>query len=315
MAASLAKVDLQSDVFIAKLRQSISNSLVRLEDFVFGTNKYTQICSPGSVDQSTRTVHGPYYRAVDVILTRMEDTVFNTNKYASSLSHKNDEGLQMKSHVATVTENQSCTTENLIDISSVSTVVSPMHQNRSKISDSTAVLIPNNTLNEDTSDNHSTDIITKSNPDPGQSEFTHNVDVISEVVNDKSKANIANSTVTSSSVIDPITKPTNTDSVKRPHWRSVLSLFLCRMMLPVIGAIIILQLFIAGGLVNKNDHMMQLIIIIESCAPPAPMVIVSLNQLELSRTASAIAYLYLFTYVASILTMTFWMTVAMSLVY
>ncbi len=69
------------------------------------------------------------------------------------------------------------------------------------------------------------------------------------------------------------------------------------------------------GLIDKSQRLMLLIIMLESCAPSAQVLIVALNQLGIASAASSMSYMYVYLYGASIFTVTLWTTVAMSLYY
>ena len=104
---------------------------------------------------------------------------------------------------------------------------------------------------------------------------------------------------------------------KPPHLRSVAALFICRMILPPLFVLLFIQLAIAIGLLrgDDSDKLLRLVVFLESSAPPAQILIVSLNQLTLPRVAGGMAYLYIFMYSFSILTITFWTTIAIYTIY
>lgn len=74
-------------------------------------------------------------------------------------------------------------------------------------------------------------------------------------------------------------------------------------------------LFISMGLIAKSQRLMLLIIILESASPSAQVLIVTLNQLGITTAASSMSYMYVFLYATSILTVTLWTAVAMSVYY
>ena len=77
----------------------------------------------------------------------------------------------------------------------------------------------------------------------------------------------------------------------------------------------LMQFCVQNGFVAKEDRLLQLVICIEAAAPSAQLIIVSLNQLGLQTIASQVAYLYVFLYLFSILTITIFTSVAMFLIY
>lgn len=102
---------------------------------------------------------------------------------------------------------------------------------------------------------------------------------------------------------------------QRPSWRAVVVFLLCRLILPPLIFIPILSVCLQANIVSHEEKLMQLILVVESATASAQMIVVCLNQIGLSQMASKISYLYVFQYSASVFTMTFWVTVAMSMVY
>lgn len=74
-------------------------------------------------------------------------------------------------------------------------------------------------------------------------------------------------------------------------------------------------IFLSIGLISSSQRLMLLIIILESASPSAQVLIVTLNQLGITRAASSLSYMYVYLYGASIFTVTLWTAVAMSLYY
>ncbi len=66
---------------------------------------------------------------------------------------------------------------------------------------------------------------------------------------------------------------------------------------------------------SKEDRLLQLVIIIESACPSAQMVIVSLNALGFQLISSKIAYMYVFQYLACVVTITIVATCGLSFLY
>ena len=88
-----------------------------------------------------------------------------------------------------------------------------------------------------------------------------------------------------------------------------------RLFLVPIVMLLVIQLFSSMHLVAPNQKTLKLIVLIEAAAPSAQLVIVSLNALGKNEVASDMAYLYTIMYVLSILTITLWTTIGISLYY
>lgn len=89
----------------------------------------------------------------------------------------------------------------------------------------------------------------------------------------------------------------------------------CRLILPPLVMLIVNPIFISLGFISKDQRLMLLIIMLESCSPSAQVLIVALNQLGITSAASSMSYMYVFLYGTSIFTVTLWTTVAMSVYY
>ena len=110
--------------------------------------------------------------------------------------------------------------------------------------------------------------------------------------------------------------PPLVDIVPLPSWRSVTALILCRLVLPPLLVIYaLLPLALHFHILRMEDRLMQFIIAIESASSSAQVIIVSLNQLGLTKIASDMSYMYVFQFTSSIFTISFWATVAMSNIY
>jgi hypothetical protein len=103
--------------------------------------------------------------------------------------------------------------------------------------------------------------------------------------------------------------------VAKPHWRAVLAVLVCRSVVSGFAVIPLILLFLNAGFIDSKDRMLQLVIVLQAVAPPAQMVIVTLSQLSLPDIASAMAYIYIFQYLASVFTVTVWVTLALSIFY
>jgi len=119
------------------------------------------------------------------------------------------------------------------------------------------------------------------------------------VINNNNRKNISNDI------------PINTN----PGLRSIIAFLCCRLILPGVAIIPILRVFRNVGLIPTEKKLMFLVICIITSSPSAQMIVVCLNQLGLSELASKVSFLYLFQYSFSILTITAWCTVAMSIFY
>eukprot|EP01033_Poteriospumella_lacustris_P007112 gene7112-5118_t len=106
-----------------------------------------------------------------------------------------------------------------------------------------------------------------------------------------------------------------TPAKELPPLRSVLALIICRLFLPPLVMLMVNPIFISLGLISKDQRLMLLIIMLESCSPSAQVLIVALNQLGITSAASSMSYMYVFLYGTSIFTVTLWTTVAMSVYY
>ena len=101
---------------------------------------------------------------------------------------------------------------------------------------------------------------------------------------------------------------------EQPHWRANVALFICRLIIPGIVVFPILEMFVQGGWISQSERLLQFVIVLEAVAPPAQTIIVSLNQLGLLDIAGSMAYLYIFQYFATILTITAWVTFTLSVI-
>ena len=100
-----------------------------------------------------------------------------------------------------------------------------------------------------------------------------------------------------------------------PQPRSIATFLLCRLILPPLVMLPVLSLAVDAGIIAPTERMMQLVVCIESAAPSAQLIIVSLSQLGKPKLASQMAFLYLFQYLCTIFTVTAFTAVAMSQIY
>jgi predicted permease len=86
----------------------------------------------------------------------------------------------------------------------------------------------------------------------------------------------------------------------------------------ILSPLIILPIIVLSvriGVLSADDKMMQLMLLIESATPSAQVLIVCVNQLGTPDLAANLAYIFVFEYLFSILTITFWTTIAISTFY
>ena len=57
---------------------------------------------------------------------------------------------------------------------------------------------------------------------------------------------------------------------------------------------LLLELFLAIHLIQRDDRMLQFVIFIEAASPPAQLIIVSLNQLEIPDIAAGMCICILY---------------------
>lgn len=88
-----------------------------------------------------------------------------------------------------------------------------------------------------------------------------------------------------------------------------------RLILSPLVTLPIILLSVRIGVLSADDRMMQLLLLIESATPSAQVLIVCVNQLGTPDIAASLAYIFVFEYLASILTITFWTTIAISTFY
>jgi hypothetical protein len=89
-----------------------------------------------------------------------------------------------------------------------------------------------------------------------------------------------------------------------PQTRTVVAMVLCRLIISPLIILPIAHLCMKYNFVSKEDRSFLLIIVLESAAPSAQLMIVSLSQLGIVREASQLAYCYIFQYALSIITVT-----------
>ena len=118
----------------------------------------------------------------------------------------------------------------------------------------------------------------------------------------------ASSAVSSVCAVDSV-------AVTKPTRLQILCFVTCRLVVPPLIMLPVVLMSVRAGMIGSGDRLMQLIIIVEAASTSAQMNIVALNQIGLSDIATKLAYLFVFQYCSSILTMTMWSTIAISLFY
>jgi hypothetical protein len=91
--------------------------------------------------------------------------------------------------------------------------------------------------------------------------------------------------------------------------------YIHRLVIPPAIIIPLVLLSVKYGFMSQSHKLLQFLIIMESASPPAQMVIVSLSQIGADMLASRVAFTYVFVYMASIITVTFWASVGMYIIY
>jgi len=112
-----------------------------------------------------------------------------------------------------------------------------------------------------------------------------------------------------------VTNPQDTDAVLPPQRRTIVAMILCRLILAPAVMLPLCHYCVKSGWMSGKSRTGMLIVVLEAAAPSAQMMIVALSQLGLAKAASQIAYLYVFQYLSAILTITFWTTLTISLLY
>jgi hypothetical protein len=79
--------------------------------------------------------------------------------------------------------------------------------------------------------------------------------------------------------------------------------------------LVVLPLSIQCGILSEEQRLLRLIVSIESCSSSAQVMIISLNQIGIPEVATGLAYMYVFQYIASIFTITFWVTISVGIIY
>jgi hypothetical protein len=86
------------------------------------------------------------------------------------------------------------------------------------------------------------------------------------------------------------------------------------MVIPIV-MIALNPVFLTFGLISKSQHLVLLLIILQSASPSAQVIVVALNQLGIPQAAGAMSYMFVFLYFGSIFSVTLWTTVAMAIYY
>lgn len=88
-----------------------------------------------------------------------------------------------------------------------------------------------------------------------------------------------------------------------------------RLILPPLAILFLVRLAVFYHLISKDERLFQFVIVIVSASPSAQVIIVSLNQLGFQKLAGQMAYMYVFQYLACILSITFVATTALRIIY
>ena len=105
------------------------------------------------------------------------------------------------------------------------------------------------------------------------------------------------------------------DVVSPPKSRTIAAMILCRLIIAPALMLPLCHYCVKSGWMSGKERTFMLVVVLEAAAPSAQMMIVALSQLGLAKVASQIAYLYVFQYSSAILTITFWTTLTISLLY
>lgn len=100
-----------------------------------------------------------------------------------------------------------------------------------------------------------------------------------------------------------------------PPWNYFVFHTICRLILPPIIILPLLQGAISVGIIGRSQRLLALVVVIESCVPSAQLILIVLNQYGLQEMATNISLMYLFHYMISIFTITFWFSVGMLMIY
>ncbi len=106
-----------------------------------------------------------------------------------------------------------------------------------------------------------------------------------------------------------------TEVIVLPKFRTIGVMILCRLILPSIIMIAVMELCVQVNLVPKEERLMRLLIVIEAASPSAQLIIVSLNQVGGMQIASQVSYMYVYQYTISIFTITMFTTLGMRMIY
>jgi len=107
-----------------------------------------------------------------------------------------------------------------------------------------------------------------------------------------------------------------TTSVNPPPIQSiVIHSFLRLLLMPAIMNAILWVTLSTSNIIPRDNHLLRLIISVEAASPSAQLMIVSLNQLNNQKLAGQLAYVYFFHYLASIVTITGWVSFATKWIY
>ena len=91
--------------------------------------------------------------------------------------------------------------------------------------------------------------------------------------------------------------------------------YVIRLILPPFVVIPIMQWCAHNGFIDASDRLLQLSIVVQCCVPSAQLLIVALSQLQVPVVAGKIAFIFIFQYLVSIITVTLWTTYGIAIIY
>jgi hypothetical protein len=103
------------------------------------------------------------------------------------------------------------------------------------------------------------------------------------------------------------------DNNKLPSKGSIITFCVCRLVLPPLVIIPLLKFIVDKNIISKHEPLIALLLCIESASSSAQMIIVVLSQLGVPEIASKMAYMYVYQYFTSIITLTLSTTMGMIL--
>lgn len=149
------------------------------------------------------------------------------------------------------------------------------------------------------------DLSVKNNTAASGSQYTALEPVVSDLKLNPSESDPSHCTSVSDSVSD-------SDS-ELPSWEYIAIMMGARLILPPLIVLPVANVFNTNT--SAHTRMLLLVIVLECSAPSTTLIMLVLNKAGLTHLASKLAYLYVYQYLASILTVSFWLTIGISLIY